>query len=67
MIGMDVVDAAGDADPARLDAILEQLKDRGVLAGKTGADRHVLTFLPPLTISPDESGELIDALEQVVL
>jgi 4-aminobutyrate aminotransferase/4-aminobutyrate aminotransferase/(S)-3-amino-2-methylpropionate transaminase len=67
MIGMDVVDAAGEPDPARLDAILEQLKDRGVLAGKTGADRHVLTFLPPLTISPDESGELIDALEQVVL
>ena len=62
MIGVDVVHADGSPDAAHCDDVLESLKDNGVLAGKTGAARNVLTFLPPLTISADEIGELTDAL-----
>jgi 4-aminobutyrate aminotransferase-like enzyme len=42
------------------------LKDLGVLAGKTGPDRNVLTFMPPLTISRGQLGDLIDVLKVVV-
>lgn len=64
MGAVDVVDTAGDPDPSRLDAWLESLKDGGVLVGKTGPDRNVLTLLPPLTISDDEIGVLTNALHQ---
>ena len=66
MIGVDVVDAAGAADAPRCDAILERLKNNGVLAGKTGAARNTLTFLPPLTIGHDEIGILQRALQQSI-
>jgi 4-aminobutyrate aminotransferase/4-aminobutyrate aminotransferase/(S)-3-amino-2-methylpropionate transaminase len=63
MIGVDLVhDRDGSPDPGFCDDVLEALKDRGVLAGKTGSARNVLTFLPPLTITAEETGELIDAL-----
>jgi len=62
MLGIDVVDSSGLPDAAACDQLLEQLKDRGVLAGKTGAARNVLTFLPPLTLSPIELGDLIHVL-----
>jgi 4-aminobutyrate aminotransferase-like enzyme len=63
MIGVDVVGLDGSPDAAHCDDLLESLKDHGVLAGKTGVARNVLTFLPPLTITADETGELIDALQ----
>jgi 4-aminobutyrate aminotransferase/4-aminobutyrate aminotransferase/(S)-3-amino-2-methylpropionate transaminase len=66
-IGVDVVRPAdGSPDAGRCDEILETLKDRGVLAGKSGPSRNVLTFLPPLTLSTDEAGELIDVLQQTL-
>jgi 4-aminobutyrate aminotransferase len=42
------------AAAARCDALLEGLKDRGILAGTSGPDRNVLTFMPPLVISADD-------------
>lgn len=59
MIGLPVV---GEGAPARCDAMLEGLKDHGVLAGKTGVARSVLTFMPPLTISEGEIARVIDAV-----
>ncbi len=59
MIGLPVV---GVGAPARCDAMLEALKDHGVLAGKTGVARSVLTFMPPLTISEGEIARVIDAV-----
>lgn len=64
--GVDIVTHEGQPDAARCDSILESLKGHGVLAGKSGAGRNVLTFLPPLTISIDQIKELTDALEQVL-
>ena len=64
MIAVDVVGAVDkSSDPARCDRILESLKDHGVLAGKTGPGRNVLTLLPPLTVTDQEIGELTDALQ----
>lgn len=60
MLGLPMVASDGEPDADRCDAVLERLKDRGVLAGKTGPGRNVLTFLPPLTITEDEI-ELIGA------
>ena len=43
--------------------ILEYMKDRGVLIGKTGTNRNVLAFQPSLIINEDNIDELIDALD----
>lgn len=62
MLGASVVDAAGQPDAERVDTILEALKDRGFLAGKTGRERNVLTLMPPLTIQPDAISAFLEAL-----
>lgn len=66
MIGIDVVDAASGPDGARCDAILESMKDHGVLAGKTGPNRNTLTLMPPLTIGDDQIGELSHVLYETL-
>lgn len=66
MIGVDVVGPDGEPDAPRLDRLLEALKDRGVLAGKTGRGRNVLTFMPPLTIERAAIDSAMDALEQAL-
>jgi 4-aminobutyrate aminotransferase len=65
MIGVDVLAADGSPEQALCDSYLERLKDLGVLAGKTGPGRNVLTFLPPLTINDDELEVLVHALQEV--
>jgi acetylornithine/succinyldiaminopimelate/putrescine aminotransferase len=50
----------------RCDSVLEDLKDAGVLAGKTGHERNVLSFLPPLTITDEQLQELTDVLDEVL-
>ncbi len=67
MIGIDVVGRDGAPDPARLDAILEGLKDRGFLCGKTGVSRNTLTFMPPLTIEAAQIERLLEAVETTVI
>jgi len=66
MLGLPVVDQHGEPSPEICDRYLENLKDNGVLVGKTGPDRNVLTFMPPLTITDLEIGELCDVLEKMV-
>lgn len=62
MWGLPLRTRAGGPDAARCDAALEALKDRGVLAGKSGLGRNVLTFMPPLTITSQEIAHALDAL-----
>ena len=45
------------------DEMLERLKNRGLLAGKTGPGRDVLTFLPPLTLTSDHCDEILTIVE----
>ena len=67
MLGIDVVNDHGEPDAVACDRILEDLKNRGILAGKTGVHRNVLTFLPPLTLTSNELGDLIHELLQLSL
>jgi alanine-glyoxylate transaminase / (R)-3-amino-2-methylpropionate-pyruvate transaminase len=67
MVGLPVVDTSGLPDPERCDTILEALKDLRVLAGKSGPDRNVLTFMPPLIIERQEIGELAHAVHEATV
>ncbi len=62
MIGVPVINSDGEPAAQRCDLILERLKDLRILAGKSGPDRNVLTWMPPLTIERHEIGEVIDAI-----
>lgn len=63
MVGLPLVDADGKPDADRCDRLLDALRNNGVLVGKTGPGRNVLTFMPPLTISEREIGVLLDAMD----
>jgi len=62
MLGAELVRPDGSADPESADAVLEKMKDRGFLIGKTGMDRNVLTFMPPLIIEQSDIDSLCDNL-----
>lgn len=66
MLGVEV-DVCGKLTPAEFtDAILEAMKDKGYLLGKTGPARNVLTFMPPFIITENQLLEAADAFESVV-
>jgi 4-aminobutyrate aminotransferase/4-aminobutyrate aminotransferase/(S)-3-amino-2-methylpropionate transaminase len=62
MLGCPVINSEGLPDATRMDALLEILKDLGMLVGKTGSYRNVMTLMPPLTINDDEAKEIINTL-----
>lgn len=66
MLGMELVDPDGAPASLVMDTILEELKDRGVLAGKTGPGRNVLTLMPPLVITAAEIDFLLNTLDSVM-
>jgi len=65
MLGMEL---ARDGQPAAAEAddVLEAMKDRGFLIGKTGTDRNVLTFMPPLIVESQDIDGLCTALDEVL-
>jgi 4-aminobutyrate aminotransferase-like enzyme len=63
MLGAELVRAGKAPAPAETDAVLEAMKDRGVFIGKTGRDRNVLTFQPPLIIDEGDIDAMLVALE----
>lgn len=64
MLGAELVGPGGEPASERTDRILESMKDRGVLIGKTGPGRNVLTFLPPLVIERDDVDFVVESLEE---
>jgi 4-aminobutyrate aminotransferase/4-aminobutyrate aminotransferase/(S)-3-amino-2-methylpropionate transaminase len=56
----------GEPASARTDEVLERMKDRGFLLGKTGPGRNVLTFMPPLVVEAKALDEMADALAEVL-
>jgi alanine-glyoxylate transaminase/(R)-3-amino-2-methylpropionate-pyruvate transaminase len=48
------------------DVVLEAMKDAGFLIGKTGLERNVLSFMPPLVIGEADIDACADALEHVL-
>jgi 4-aminobutyrate aminotransferase-like enzyme len=63
-IGVDIVDpATGRPDPARTGWIINGLRERGVLIGRTGQERASLKIRPPLIFGDEHADLLIEALE----
>jgi 4-aminobutyrate aminotransferase len=60
MVGAELSEAA------RVDDVLEAMKDRGFLLGKTGVGRNVLTFMPPLVVEQGALDEMTEALGDVL-
>lgn len=66
MLGAELVKDGKNPATEETDNILEYLKDRGILIGKTGAGRNVLTFQPPLIIVKEEIDEVVVALDDAL-
>jgi 4-aminobutyrate aminotransferase-like enzyme len=64
MLGMELSTGNGK-EPRYTDEILEAMKDKGFLIGKTGLNRNVLTFMPPLVIEQSGLDDLLAALHAV--
>lgn len=63
-VAVDVVDpATGRPDPLFTSRILDGMRERGVLIGRTGRDRSTLKIRPPLVFGEEHVGLLVEALE----
>ena len=58
MLGLELAVGA-EPLPALTDWLLEQMKDKGFLIGKTGRGRNVLSFMPPLVVTQDDLAALV--------
>ena len=63
MLGLELR-RGGVALARETDLVLETLKDAGFLIGKTGLDRNVLSFMPPLVTGEADIDACADALER---
>ncbi|WP_274381654.1 aminotransferase class III-fold pyridoxal phosphate-dependent enzyme [Segeticoccus rhizosphaerae] len=62
-VGADVVDpATGRPDPQRTGRIVDGMRERGVLIGRTGPGRNTLKIRPPLVFGDEHVDLLTDAL-----
>jgi 4-aminobutyrate aminotransferase-like enzyme len=65
MLGAEL-EKDGKALPELTDAILEDLKERGIILGKNGLYRNVLAFQPPLVINQGDIDFLAANLEETL-
>jgi 4-aminobutyrate aminotransferase-like enzyme len=65
MIGVELVQHGEQRDPAPelARAVMNRMRERGVLVGATGAADSVLKIRPPLVLSLEEADLVADALE----
>jgi 4-aminobutyrate aminotransferase/4-aminobutyrate aminotransferase/(S)-3-amino-2-methylpropionate transaminase len=66
MIGVELRDAGSQPAAALTDRVLEELKDAGLLLGKTGPGRNVLTLMPPLVVTSEALDLFVDALDRAL-
>lgn len=66
MWGVELVDDERAPNAVLADAVLEAAKDRGLLVGKTGAGRNVLTFMPPLIVGEEQLRRAASLVEGAV-
>jgi 4-aminobutyrate aminotransferase-like enzyme len=66
LIGVELVDGDGRPSRAHADAVMNGMRDRGVLIGTTGADGNVLKIRPPLVISDAECDLLLSTLDDAL-
>jgi 4-aminobutyrate aminotransferase-like enzyme/Ser/Thr protein kinase RdoA (MazF antagonist) len=63
LIGADVVSDAGEPDTARAAAVVDVMRERGVLVGRTGPHDNVLKIRPPLVFEEQHIAILVEALD----
>lgn len=66
MIGIEFVDAAGNPDGKRLEALVQECFNRKLLLLDCGSQDHVIRFLPPLNCSQHEVDDALDIFEQAL-
>ncbi len=66
MLGVELCTVEKEPLPELTDAILERLKDEGIILGKNGLYRNVLAFQPPLVIEEADIDFLIEKLEEAL-
>lgn len=66
MLGMELRDEHNEPNASKTDAVLEQLKDDGIILGKNGLHRNVLAFQPPLVIEESDIDFLIERLDHAL-
>jgi 4-aminobutyrate aminotransferase-like enzyme/Ser/Thr protein kinase RdoA (MazF antagonist) len=60
LVGVEITDAAVAA------SVVEGVRDRGILIGRTGRDGNVLKIRPPLVFGDDHAELLVSTLEDVL-
>jgi 4-aminobutyrate aminotransferase-like enzyme/Ser/Thr protein kinase RdoA (MazF antagonist) len=66
-IAVDIVDpATGRPDPERTGWIINGLRERGVLIGRTGQERASLKIRPPLIFGDEHADLLVEALQDTL-
>ncbi|MTK13223.1 MAG: aspartate aminotransferase family protein [Clostridiaceae bacterium] len=66
MMGVELVKEDKTPATKETDAIIEMMKDRGILIGKNGENRNVLAFQPPLIITEEDVDFMINTLDSVL-
>ena len=68
LTGVELVEDPVTRDPAasRAEAVVNRMRDRGVLIGTTGRSGNVLKIRPPLVITGREIEFLVECLDQVL-
>ncbi len=66
MIGVELNDSKENSAAQLTDQILEEMKDRGFLIGKSGIQRNVITLMPPLIIQDYQLQSLVSTLKTVL-
>jgi diaminobutyrate-2-oxoglutarate transaminase len=61
-IGVEFVDDEGEPDSAARDAVRRGCFDRGVLVWGGGRRRNVVRLIPPLVLTREQAGTVVDAL-----
>jgi 4-aminobutyrate aminotransferase-like enzyme/Ser/Thr protein kinase RdoA (MazF antagonist) len=65
MTGVELVNdpAARSPAPELANAVMNRMRERGVLVGSTGPDDNVLKIRPPLVVTIDDAGQIVDTLD----
>ncbi|MFG1477349.1 aspartate aminotransferase family protein [Xanthobacter sp. V4C-4] len=66
-LGVEIVSPGdGAADPAGATALINRLRDKGILIGAAGPLGHVLKVRPPLCLTIDQADRFADAMEVIL-
>lgn len=63
MIGVDLVDAEGNPDPAAFQHLNTHAHDAGLFILSCGPSSNVIRFIPPLTVTPEQLDEGLDIID----